>query len=51
MLQIEEPKILGIYVSRTLFERLDAVAQAEQRSKSQVARQILERALQEKQEL
>lgn len=45
MLQIEEPKVLGVYVPGAIFERLDAIAREQQRTKSQVARQILERAL------
>ncbi len=45
MLQIHEPKVLGVYVSGTTFERLEAMAKEQQRTKSQVARLILERAL------
>lgn len=47
MLQIEpKTQFVGAFVPPSLSERLEALARAEERSKSQVIRRLLESALQ-----
>jgi len=42
---IQKSRILGVYVPGALLEQLEAIAREQRRTKSQVARLILERVL------
>jgi hypothetical protein len=44
-MQIQETKTLGVHVPIELYARLESIAREQERSKSQVARMILEREL------
>ena len=50
MMKNEAKQFVGAFIPATLNDRLEAIARAEERSKSQVIKRLLERALQTEQQ-